>query len=90
MIAAWLGAAAGRPSRVINPERSWNVTLFSHQAIKLRRNRLALMQTLPQLRQGWPLRDFSDLSQQTTESDMPAKAARAFRVRCKASGTLRS
>lgn len=49
-----------------HPEESSIVALFSHQASSIdpRRNRLALVQTLPQLRQRWPLRDFSDLSQQ--------------------------
>jgi hypothetical protein len=48
-----------------------------------------MMQTLPQLRQRWPLGDFSDLSQQIIQSDIPAMAARAFRVRCKASGVTK-
>jgi hypothetical protein len=55
-----------RPSRVINLEQSSNLTLFSHQAssIELLRNRLALMQTLPELRQHWPFRNLSNLSEQ--------------------------
>jgi hypothetical protein len=39
-------------------EESSILALFSHQAssIDLRRDGFALMQTLPELRQGWPLR----------------------------------
>jgi len=38
---------------------------LARRAVSIRRRtRLALMQTLPELRQRWPLRDFPDLSQQ--------------------------
>jgi hypothetical protein len=53
--------------------RSPKLSLFSHQAsgIKLKRKWFTLMQTLPQLCERWPLRDFFDLRQQIIRKRFP-------------------
>jgi hypothetical protein len=48
------------------------------------------MQPLAKHLEGGSLGDLTNLAEQKSDSDIPAFGARAFKVRCSASGTCRS